>query len=90
MMRPEREQLETIDARVYQFTKQFQDVTNLLTALFERQMDLEEMVKEYYAWVEGSLTFPEEFDTVIEHEVHFKRLHDMQQRAKELLERTVK
>lgn len=86
----ERDEIESIDARVYQFTKQFQDVTNLLTALFERQIDLEEMIKEYHAWVEGSPALPDEFDTVIEHEVHFKRLHDMQQRAKELLERTVK
>lgn len=83
----EREKLEDIDAKVGHIDTQFKQVTNLLTALFERQMDLEELVKDFAALcknVEDASNCEED-----KHDAWFAQNEKLQARAKEMLEQSV-
>lgn len=88
MSEDEREKLEVIDSRVGMIRRQFHRVTDLLTALFERQMDLEELIKDFAALcknVEDASNCEE-----AKHDAWFAQNDKLQARAKELLEQTVK
>lgn len=48
----ERDKLEEIDAHVGHIAGQFRRVENLLSALFERQVELEELVREQQSYLQ--------------------------------------
>ena len=84
----EREKLEAIDARVGRISHQFREAEQLLTLLFERQMDLEEVVREQQELLQTWMTDILEADGY-DHPL-VVRLRDLEGRANERLKESVK
>lgn len=84
----ERKQVEAIDARVGAIGNQFRKVEQLLTALFERQLDLEAIVQQQQELLQRCYeTIEAEYGNgpAILHEITV-----MQQRATAVIEQRVK
>ncbi len=84
----EREKIDAIDGRVGRISRQFRGVEDLLTALFERQMNLEALVSEqqvllqrYQQW------FVDEYG---EKYPFVEQIADIQVRVDEVMEQSVK
>ncbi len=84
----EREKIEAIDARVGHVAGQFRRVENLLTELFERQMGLEELVREQQELLQTWMTDILEGDGY-DHPM-VARLKELEQRTDAVLAHSVK
>ena len=80
----EREKIDAIDARVGRIARQFRGVEELLTALFERQMDLEELVREQQSYLQICAEKLGKDHPMVE------QINALQQHVNEALERSVK